>query len=59
MIGNTTVLMTGRRLMTHEVGREASRMVINQGDYEKIIDVILDPGLSDVERAERIKEFQR
>jgi len=50
--------MTGRRLMTHDVGREVSRMVIDQGEYEKLTDLILDPELTDAERAERIREFQ-
>lgn len=58
VIGNATVLMTGRRLMRHEVGREVSRMVINQGEYEKLINLILDPELTDAERAERIRELQ-
>lgn len=33
-------------------------MVIEQGEYEKLTDVILDPGLTYAERAERIREFQ-
>lgn len=58
VIGNSTVLMTGRRLMRHEVGREVSRMVIDQGEYEKLTRLILDPELTDAERAERIRELQ-
>ncbi len=58
VVGNSTVLMTGRRFMTYEAGREASRMVIDQDEYEKITDLILDPELTDAERAERIREFQ-
>lgn len=58
VVENSTVLMTGRRLMMHEVGREVSRMVIDQGEYEKLADLILDPGLTDAERAERMRELQ-
>ncbi|MCM3884957.1 arylamine N-acetyltransferase [Frankia sp. R82] len=57
VVGNSTVLMTGRRLMKHDVGREESRMVIDQGEYERLTDLILDPELTDEERAVRIKEF--
>lgn len=59
VVGNSTVLMTGRRLVTHDLGREVSRMVIDQGEYEKLTDVIIDPGLTDAERAERIRESSR
>ena len=55
---SSTVLMTGRRLMRHEVGREVSRMVIDQGEYEKLTKLIVDPELTDAERAERIRELQ-
>ena len=58
VVGNSTVLMTGRRLMRHEVGREVSRMVIDQGEYEKLTRLILDPELTDAERAERMRELQ-
>jgi amide synthase len=57
VVGNSTVLMTGRRLMTHDVGREGSRMVIDQGEYEKLTDLLLDPELTEAERAERLREF--
>jgi amide synthase len=57
VVGNSTVLMTGRRLMTHDAGREGSRMVIDQGEYEKLTDLLLDPELTDAERAEQIREF--
>ena len=33
-------------------------MVIDQGEYEKLADLILDPELTDAERAERIREIQ-
>jgi len=58
VVGNSTVLMTGRRLRTHDVGHDASRMVIDQGEYEKLTDLILNPELTDTERAEWMREFQ-
>lgn len=45
-------------ILTHDVGREVSRMVIDGGEYEKLTELILDPELTEAERAERIREFQ-
>jgi amide synthase len=57
VVENSTIVMIGRRLMTHDVGREVSRMMIEQGEYEKLADLILDPELTDAERAGRMREL--
>jgi arylamine N-acetyltransferase len=55
VVENTTITMIGRRLLTHNADRETTRMVIAQDEYDQLTDLVLDPSMTDTERAERVK----
>jgi amide synthase len=58
MLGNSAIIMAGRRFTRYDASEEVARTVIDKGDYEQLASLILDPELTDAERTEQLRKIQ-